>query len=259
MGAPVQRESSASGAGSTPSSAPPDTLASIDDRKIVQTASLRLQVKEVGGSFEEVGRIATAAGGFVASSNFSLQGEQQIAAVTIRVPADRYQSVLGELRGLGEKVDVESSNASDVTQEYSDLSARMRTLEATEAQLLTLLGRANSINEVLQVQDRLNAVRAQIEQVKGRMLLLEKLNDLATITVHLRPVVAVAKVDNGSPNLGAEIEEAWDASLEFLGGIAAGVLRVVVFGWWVPLAVAPLYVISQRYLRSRPAPASAVD
>jgi hypothetical protein len=226
--------------------------AAADDRKIVQTASLRLQVKEVGGGFEEVGRIASAAGGFVASSSFSYQGEQQVASVTIRVPTDRYQDVLRDLRGLGEKVDTEASNASDVTEEYTDLAARQRNLEATEQQLLTLLGQARNVNEILQVQDRLNSTRGEIERVKGRMALLDKLTALSTITVHLRPVVPAA---NGpSTGLGEAVRDAWQDSLDFLGSVATGVIGVIVFGWWVPVLVVPGWVIANRWLRSRPRP-----
>jgi len=236
----------------------PDALPSQGDRKIVQTASVRLQVKEVGGAFEEVGRIATAAGGFVASSNFSLQGESQIATATIRVPATRYQEVLSQVRTLGVKVESETSNASDVTEEFSDLGARLRTLEATETQLLQLLGQAKNINEVLQVQDRLNSTRGQIEQVKGRMALLDKLSDLATLTVHLRPVVAVARNHTGGTDLGAKVSEAWDGSIEFLGAIAGGVLTVVVFAWWVPIFAVPGYVALGRLMRTHPEEPKAV-
>lgn len=254
---PATRDEASGGSAEGHPGEPSGPLTSLDDRKIVQTASLRLQVKEVGASFEEAGRIATAAGGFVASSSFAYQGEQQIASMTIRVPATRYQEVLGQLRALGVKVDAESSNASDVTEEYSDLSARLRNLEAAEAQLLALLARADTIGEVLQVQDRINGVRGEIEQVKGRMALLDKLSDLATITAHLRPEVVVAKVDARGTKLGDAVSEAWDASIEFLGGVAAVVLTGVVFLWWLPLAGAPAYGVTRLWLRGRPKPAEA--
>jgi hypothetical protein len=231
-----------------------------DDRQIIQTAALHLQVEEVGPSFEDVGRIATASGGFVASSTFSQQDEHQIASVTVRVPADRYHDVLVQFRALGVKIDSESSDANDVTEEYSDLNARLRNLEATETQLLELLGRADTIGDILQVQDRLNSVRSEIEQVKGRIVLLDKLTDLATITVHLRPEGAFEPVSNGNGvDLGAEVREAWEASLDFLGNIAAGAISVVVFAWWVPVVGIPAYVIGTRWLRSRPISANAVD
>ncbi len=247
------------GGGVTASGADPFGIS--DDRKIVQTAALNLQVEEVGPSFEAVGRIATAAGGFVASSNFSFQGEKQVASMTIRVPTTRYQDVLREVRALGAKVDSETSNASDVTEEYSDLAARARNLEATEGQLLLLLlGEATTINEILQVQDRLNGVRGEIERAKGRIALLDKLTELATVTVNLRPVVAVVQVgEGGGVDLGAEVEEAWAASMAFLGGIAAGVVRVVIFAWWLPIVGLPLLLILQRWARGRPEALKSVD
>jgi hypothetical protein len=214
----------------------------------VQTASIRLQVKEVGASFEEVNRIATAAGGFLASSSFSYQNDQQIASASIRVPAARHQEVLSELRRLGARVDSETSNASDVTEEYSDLSARLRNLEATEAQLLTFLSQARNVGEVLQVQDRLNSTRNEIERVKGRMNLLDKLTDLTTITVHLRPIVAGAGAGDGS-GLGAEVSEAWQESLRFLEGVAAAVITAVVFVWWLPFVAVPGYLAWLRFGR----------
>jgi hypothetical protein len=231
--------------------APSSPDGTFSDRKIVQTATIRLQVEGVNESFADIGTIAAEEGGFVASSNFAYQGDSQVATITIRVPAQSYQSVLARVRGLGAKVDAETSNASDVTEEYSDLQARIRTLEATEARLLELLARAANVNEVLQVQDRITTVRTQIEQAQGRVQLLEKLSDYATISVHLRPVVA-ASGGGGGVNLGEEISKAWEDSLEFLGGIAAGVLVVLVFSWWlIPLAVL-VAIVWHRWQRSHP-------
>jgi hypothetical protein len=220
---------------------------------------MRLEVKEVGASFEEVGRVATAAGGFVASSSMSNQSETQVASMTIRVPMDRYQDVLRELRGLGQKVVSEDSKSSDVTAEYTDLGSRLRNLEATELQLLNLLGRATTINEILQVQDRLNSVRAEIEQVKGRMALLDRLIDLATIAVHLQPVPVVANGGGDGGRIGEEISQAWDESIEFLTDVAAGVLSVIVFAWWIPIVGIPALLIGSRLLRNRPQRLEAVD
>jgi hypothetical protein len=248
-------ESSAGSLGAgAPQSAPyPATASANIDRRIVSTASVQLQVENVGGSFEEVGRIATTAGGFIASSSFTYQDEDQLASVTIRVPSESYQSVLASLRRLGVKVDYENSDAQDVTEEYTDLGARLRTLEATESQLLTLLAKAETISDILTVQDRLNYTRTEIEQVKGRMQLLDNLTSLATITVHLRPAVAAGGSEPGEGvDLGAEVAEAWDNSIEFLGEIAAGIVTVVVFVWWLPLVGLPLLLGYRAVTRNKP-------
>jgi hypothetical protein len=233
-----------------------DALQSATDRKIVQSASLRIGVDNVSNSFNDIGRIAAGAGGFVASSNFAHEGKNQVATATIRVPADRYQDVLTSLRGLGKRVESESSNANDVTEQYSDLSARLRTLEATEGQLLQLLGQARNVGEVLQVQDRLNTTRAEIERVKGRMLLLDKLSELATITVQLAPVAAGAASESRS-DLVRAIEDAWAESLAFLEDATAAALTVVVFSWWIVALGVPVAWVLSRRARARPRPAAS--
>ena len=247
---------SSAGSGST-QPAPAGTSSSIDDRKIVQTATLSMQVKDVAGVSDQVGLIAGSAGGFVAASKFSSSGDQQLATVTIKVPADKYQDALSQVRKLGAKIDTDASNASDVTQEYTDLSAQLRNSQATEAQLLTFLGQAKNISEVLQVQDRLSSVRADIERTQGRINLLDKLSDMGTISVSLRPVAVPVKSTEPAQGFGAEVSAAWQHSLDFLGGIGTAVATVLVFSWWLLLLGLPALVIWQRWLRGRPTAAPA--
>jgi hypothetical protein len=224
------------------------------ERKINQTASMTLQVKDVGQAFQEVTRVASAAGGFVGSSSFSNQDEEQVASVTIRVPATRYQDVLASLRGLATKVEKEESQATDVTEEYTDLGSRLRNLQATEAQYLGFLERAKDMSEVLQVQDRLSAVRADIETVQGRINLLDSLSDMSTITVHLRPESAAGS-DGGGANPAEAAGAAWDASLTTLRALATAVVAVAAFSWWmVPILIVLAWAgvkLSPRYTGQR--------
>ncbi len=220
------------------------------DRKITQTASVSLQVKAVGEAFQEVGRIAAGAGGFVTSSSFSDQGEQQVASITIRVPAARFDEVLASLRGLAVKVENEQSQANDVTQEYTDLGSRLRNLQATEAQYLEFMKGTKDTAEVLQVQDRLNSVRADIETVQGRINLLDNLSDMSTVTVHLHPE-AVSSSGSGNANPAEAARAAWDASLKTLRVIATAVVAVAAFSWWLVPVLVVLAVIGRK-LSPRP-------
>jgi hypothetical protein len=203
------------------------------ERKIIQTASLDLQVEDVADAFQEVGRIASAAGGFVFESSSSYTDERPEADITIRIPADQYESVLEELRGLAVKIEKENSKAQDVTEEYIDLQAQLRNDQAVESRYIELLDLAQNINEVLTVQDRIDQVRLEIERVQGRMNAIDTLSELVTVSVHLQTEPAAepeskVKVDP----LGAA-GKAWEASLTFLRVVAAGFLIVVVFLWWL--------------------------
>ena len=117
---------------------------------------------------------------------------------------------------------------------------------------MQFLLRAENIQDVLTVQDRLNATRAEIEQVQGRINLVEHQTDLATITVHLtrrsspgrirRRPVRVAR--SRSPPIRSR------RRLKCCSVLATVVLAVLAFSWWiVPLALIAAF-IARRQLRS---------
>ncbi len=246
--------------GGTDASAP-GTLPAMLDRKIILTATLSIETDEVSKRFEDVGNIAAANGGFVASSSFGttdeLQSEdgaskpRQTASLTIRVPSENYQRAVVELRKLGEVKDVDTGS-NDVTEEYTDLESRLRGLRAVETQYMDFLTRAVTIDDVLTVQDRLNSVRVEMEQVQGRINLFANQTDLATITVHLDPpLIAVTKPSSDGDTTPAEaIADAWEASLAVLIGIATVVLVVVVFSWWLVPVLALAFYFARRFAKS---------
>jgi hypothetical protein len=218
------------------------------DQRIIMVSTLSVTVRDVSAAFEDAGAIAAAAGGFVASSSFGHQDGQDTATVTLRVPGHAYADALARLRKLGD-VEKEDSNTNDVTEQYTDLQSRLRSLQAALQQYLQFLARAGNIGEVLQVQDRINQTQAEIEQVQGRVNMLEHQTDLATITVHLDPPAVAKQPKAGGGPLEAA-KEAFRTSLVVLMGAATVGLAVAAFSWWlVPVGAVGWYV-AQRQLRA---------
>jgi hypothetical protein len=232
------------------------------DRKIVFSATLNLSAKDVGASFNAVSRVATAAGGFVEKSSFNGNAAEakRGATLTLRVPVDQYQGVLGDLRSLdGVTVAGESSRSSEVTEQYTDLQSRLRNLERTEQQYLKLLEQAKSIPDILTMTDRLDNIRAQIEQIQGRIKVLDALTEMATVDVTLSPVLPgkTAPDSDGPKSVGAAFADAWEWSLDagrYLG--AAGAVLLVGAIWLiVPLGLAALGMRMARRRRGPSTPA----
>jgi Domain of unknown function (DUF4349) len=227
----------------------------VQDRKIVRTATLELQVENVLEAVQQIDDVAAAAGGFVSASNVFVDSDQdqagrtQTASVTVRVPADAYSAVMSQLRGIARDTVSETSDASEVTEEYTDLQARQRNLAATEARYIESLNRAATIDEILTVQDRLNQVRLEIEQVTGRINVLNNLTDFATITARLSLPPAIAQ--SGDNQNWAE--EAWQASWETSQDamVALGTLAIVsgVVMAWLAVPALVLFVIWRLFGR----------
>lgn len=210
------------------------------DRMIINNAQLSMEVKDSTDSLGAIGEIAQRQGGFIVSSNFHNEGDRKVATVALRVPSIAYQATLTELRRLAVKVEAEDSKAQDVTEEYTDLQAQLRNLEATEAQYQELLKRAQSIDEILKVQGRLTETRRDIERIKGRVVYLERTTEMSSITVTL--FSRDGAIGPKEPEVWWRTPaEAFNQSLVFLSKVASALAIGVAFFWWLILLVAGGY------------------
>jgi hypothetical protein len=153
----------------------------------------------------------------------------------------------------GVTVDTESSNSNEVTEQYTDLVSRLRNLERTEQQYLTLLTEAKSIQDILTVQDRLSGVRSQIEQIQGRLKVLDDLTDFATINLVVAPVVAKAAEGSSGWSLSEVFVTSLEGSLVAAQFVAAGIIVLFVAGIWLVIPVG-LGLYANRKFRNRTLP-----
>jgi hypothetical protein len=240
--------------GGDAASAPTDQGGSLSDRMIIRTTNLNLSVRKVSESVQDVQTTVNRYGGYVANTRYKNDDEKSTATLSVRVPSDRVENFLRDVRGLAVKVNEEGTNSQDVTEEYSDLGAQLRNQEATESQYLELMKRAQSVDEILKVQQQLTQIRGQIERTKGRIQFLERRADMTQIDIMLVPDLAVTR---GAWDAGEVVRHAWEASLVALQRVAEVGITVVVFLWWlVPVALV-VYLVGMA-LRQRPsAPAGS--
>lgn len=205
--------------------------------RVIQTASLTLSVPR--NEFEEVvdraRRLAISSGGFVVESSASQSGGEGrlvSGSLVVRIPERSYARVMEQLSGLG-RVEGREETGQDVSQEFVDLEARERHLEAVESQLLNLLDETNTVAEALTVQSQLNQVQLDLEQARGRLQYLEDQVAFATISLDVRERQVAAAADDGGP---WSIVDAW-------GTAARGFVTVV--GWILVAAatIAPVVIL----------------
>ncbi|MBN2462137.1 MAG: DUF4349 domain-containing protein [Dehalococcoidia bacterium] len=155
------------------------------DRRLVKTGYINLEVNDIVEAMAGVTRVASELNGYVVSSNESGDKDITYGRISIRVPSDRFDEAFDRLRELAIKVTNKSTDSQDVTEEYTDLQAQLRNLEATEAQYLELLKKAETVEDTLKVYQQLSNVRQEIERIKGRIQYLERTSDMSLIEVSL--------------------------------------------------------------------------
>ena len=163
---------------------PPSQPGPVAERKIIFIASLSIEVEEVEAAVDRARAVAESLGGFVEHLSSSGGSETPRADLTIRIPQTGFSDALEHIESLGE-VQFRNLGSEDVTEQFIDLGARLKSSMAEEKSLLALLERSNSVTEILTVERELTRVRADIERAQGRLNFLERRVDLATIQVSL--------------------------------------------------------------------------
>lgn len=229
----------------TPSAIPTEaetvfkTESETPSRMIIKTGWLNLVVKDVLETIRKISKFAEENGGWVVSSNVSEYEKVPSGSITVRVPAEKFDQANNYFRSLAVRVSHESTQSQDITEEYVDLKARLKNLEAAESQLLELMKRTGKISEILEVQRELTNTRQQIEQIKGRMQYLEQSVKMSSITVNLalsEELLPIPPAEKWRPKY--VLLQAWKSVLGFWKGLSYFLIRLVVWAQvWVPVVL----------------------
>jgi len=213
---------------------------------IVKTARLSVVVERdtFPERFQDAMDVATANQGYVQTS--SSRGGR-FGSLVIRVPSNRFEETLRELKELGIRVEGETVTGEDVTAEHVDLYARLRIARARRTVLLRLMDEATTIEQTLHVQNALDDVQLRIEEIQGALNVLDARVSEATIALQIREtgVEPLAK-DVRNPS----IPGAFDRAIAGFFAVIAG--TVVGLGYLIPALVIGLGVfLAVRFARRR--------
>jgi hypothetical protein len=224
-----------------------------DSAKIVRTGQADLTVAKgtVPAAQGRLEGLATSLGGYVANEKSS-GGDYPTASVTIRVPGDRFSELVKQVQAIGKVADL-STQASDVTSAYTDLSARIHALQTQRDTYLTLLAKASSIQETLAVQQRVDAVQTQLEQLQGQQKVLDDQSSYGSLAVTVSQEGQTVVTTLPKPRTG--FAKAWHDAVERFNGGVQGLVAAsgpIAFAALLALAAWVLWLLGRRrWQRSR--------
>jgi PKD repeat protein len=186
------------------------------DRMVIRTGNVSLVVSNISTTLDNIAKMAVDYGGYVVTSQKWKEGERNNGNISFRILAENYDKAIAALRNMSLDVINETTSSQDVTEEYSDLDASLKNLEATEAQLLKIMENATKTEDILSIQRELTNVRGQIEQTKGRMLYLERTSATSLINVNLSEAMLIVKFS--ADHVRADIDRDIHFTVEINGG-----------------------------------------
>jgi len=206
------------------------------ERKLIKTGSISLEVEQLASAEEAVLEWCQSFGGYVASSF----NHETNAAFTVRIPAVHFDAAMAAAGNLGR---VRSRNVStqDVSEQFYDLQTRLDTRKILRDRLQSYLAQAKNMEDLLHIERELNSTLTEIESMEGRMRRLSNQIDYSTITVDLQ--LPYRTTDQGFqwPSLDRNVRRFLSNVVDFFVDFVAIVLYIVIFGVPILALVAFLY------------------
>lgn len=182
--------------------------------KIIKNAEVRMQVDRLDPGYTKVKAIVAKYNAYFGSDNRSQSDNEITQNMNIRVPAVKFDSILEELVNEGIYINYKNVSAEDVTDQFVDVEARLKTKKEVELRYLALLKDAKKVSDILEVENNLRTIREEIESFEGRMKHLKdqiaysdiNLNMYQTLEYKAKPKVSfgsqvVESLANGWTNL----------------------------------------------------------
>ncbi len=212
-------------------------VALTDSRKVIRRVNVSLAADKTRATYDEIIKIAEAAGGFVANAEVRPSDEDQepYISVTIRIPSSELNNSLAAIKKAADEVISESQGAEDVTAAFIDLEAQLANLTALETELRALLEEVRKQpdadpEKLLRVFTEISNTRGQIEQIQGQLNYLNDIVDLSTVDVQIAPTAAAVPivesswapletVRNALRSLVSGLQELADLAINFTIGV----------------------------------------
>ncbi|MCP2042140.1 DUF4349 domain-containing protein [Pontibacter sp. HSC-36F09] len=162
---------------------PPEVPPMELQRKLIKEGQVEYETDQIEQTRQQVFAVVEKHKGYIASDNEFKSPGRTSNTLVIRVPADNFDNLLREATAGVKKFDAREVNVKDVTEEFLDIQARLKTKKELEARFLELLKKANTVTEVLEIEKQIAALRSDIESIEGRLKYLENQVFLSTLTM----------------------------------------------------------------------------
>jgi hypothetical protein len=222
---------------------------------IARSVSLSLVVKDFDGGRASLDAILARHNGYAAGLNVATpQGAARTLQASLRIPAPQLSSAQTELKALG-RIENETQNGEEVTQQHADLVARLKNSRETEQRLQDVLRtRTGKVKDVLEVEQEIARVRGEIEQMEAEQKTLEHRVDFATIDLRIAEEYK-AQLTSPAPSVGMQLR---NATVNGFRTVSESLLAVVLFFaetgpsllLWVVILFIPARMLWRRYQRA---------
>ncbi len=198
-------------------------LSDTTERKLIKTANIQFEIEEIEPAIKEVEALVEGKKGIIISNNLENNTYRISQSFTIRVPNNHFDTLVEGLASIAVVLDSKEINAQDVTEEFVDVTARLKAKKQIENRYLSILEQAKSVADILEVEKKLGEIREEIEATEGRLRYLQNQVALSTINLYVYQRLE-QKINTLAPSflerVGKGLSSGWTYFLDFLVGLS---------------------------------------
>jgi len=206
-----------------PTNQPPQQSQAEVSQKLIKTGHISFESKDVKKDYKAITSQLDRYKAYIEHENESRTQYRISYDMTLRVVAEKYDSLFNTIVQLAGKIESKSSRIEDVTERYYDLKTRIKNKQALEKRYVELLSKASEIKDILEIEKNLNEVRTDIERLQGQFKYLSKQISLSTINVNFYEQLPYTYDTSNRKGFGARLLTAlsngWQNLLSFTVGL----------------------------------------
>ncbi|MBS4035266.1 MAG: DUF4349 domain-containing protein [Ignavibacterium sp.] len=160
-----------------------DNVSSSVDRKIIKDGNIRFETSSVKETQSFIKQTVNELGGYIGDEKVFDYKERIEHNITVRIPENKFDFLVEKISETAEKIDSKTINSKEVTEEFIDVEARVKTKKELEARYKEILTQANRVDEILNIEREIGKLRSEIESLEGRLNYLKNRVALSSLTI----------------------------------------------------------------------------
>ena len=210
--------------------------------KIIRHGHMNFEVKALEKAKSNIDILISTFDGYYESEDFNSHEYQSAYNLKIRVPNQHFDTLVSQLENGQDKLTYKRINANDVTAEYVDLEIRQANSEAYLKRYNELLNKAQSIKDILEIQEKTRRIEAELEAQKGRLKYLSNQVNYSTLNLNLTERFAGPQ---SKDNFGHQIVRAVKAGGHSFLNFILIVIRL--WPYWILLFI--LWLLKPKFVK----------
>lgn len=220
-------------------------------RKLIRNVSIDAETKQFDELLAVVEERVAALGGYIESmDSYAPAGdsstEPRSAYINARIPAEKLSEFLNTALSSAH-ITRKSENTQDVTLQYTDIDARVRTLRIEQERLMELLSEAESADSLIALEERLSEIRYEIESLSSQLRVYD--NQVSYSTVHLGITEVKAISTTADDGFSAQLSDGFQRNLHAVGAFFRNAALLVLSGLPIILTVAAIAFLVYHIFR----------